>query len=240
MYSDNLQRIVKSLLEKNPRDRSSLDDILELVVITKNAKLQLPEDVYAAEFLNYDSDKASNAALDDEKKVEKHAEAPMIVPVKKAIVPTVEPVFKAKKGVEDTQKLVGQDIVSFGTDGSKFWGPTRLKDGTVVEFAGYSGYSKITEIDERNLSQCRCLNLMYMFKLSSIKLEKLYNLCLLIIWYSGIKVIDLTSLVHLELVICGAWYNDYIAGLQEVRVGAGVAKSAVFLDGWNWNLDGWY
>ena len=43
----------------------------------------------------------------------------------------------APKGVKDTSKLVGQDFVSFGSDYSSTWGPTRLEDGTVVEFTEY-------------------------------------------------------------------------------------------------------
>ena len=130
----------------------------------------------------------------------------------------------APNGVEGTQFQFGQDVVSFGVDHSSKWGPTTLMDGCVVKFAYNSKHDKIKAINEHNLSQCRCLNLCEMYKLTSIKLEKLQNLCLLIIWHSGIKVIDLTSSVHLELVICGEWCDGCEFGLQKVSIGAGVVK----------------
>ena len=51
---------------KNPRERSTLSNVLWFSIITKNAKSQLPAVVYATEFLNYDPDEAGNAAPDVE------------------------------------------------------------------------------------------------------------------------------------------------------------------------------
>ena len=62
-------------------------------------------------------------------------------------------------GVEDTQYFFGHDVVSFGLQYGSDWGPTRLKDGTIVNFKERSKRFEITAIDERNLLQCRCLNL---------------------------------------------------------------------------------
>ena len=58
----------------------------------------------------------------------------------------------APDGVADTSKMIGIDVVSFGYDNSNIWGPTTLKDGTVIEFTHNSNYNRITAIDERNLS----------------------------------------------------------------------------------------
>ena len=38
----------------------------------------------------------------------------------------VAQVFKAAPIIEDTSAMIGQDVVSFGWDGSIFWGLTRL------------------------------------------------------------------------------------------------------------------
>ena len=40
----------------------------------------------------------------------------------------------ALNGVEDTQNVFGLDVVSFGYDASRHWGPTMLCDETVIKF----------------------------------------------------------------------------------------------------------
>ena len=46
----------------------------------------------------------------------------------------------------------------------------------------------------------------------------------MIIWLSNIRSIDLTTLVHLKLVICGKWWDGSDTGLQDAKVNSGVVK----------------
>ena len=58
------------------------------------------------------------------------------------------------------------------------------------------------KIDERNLIFCRSLNLCLASTLVELDLKYLQNLRLLIIWYSGIKTLDLAYTKVLEMIIC--------------------------------------
>ena len=60
----------------------------------------------------------------------------------------------AENGVLDTSDMYGKATVGFGYDDSGKWGPTVLKDGTIVRFTTYVNYDEIKSFDERNLSQC--------------------------------------------------------------------------------------
>ena len=98
------------MLEKNPDDRMTIDDVLGLPIITKHAAKYLPKEVFAAEFTNYNQD----TRIIDKPVVVK----PIVVPSKKMMIKpiVVEPKktmikpdtmlpFKALKGVYDTRRV---------------------------------------------------------------------------------------------------------------------------------------
>ena len=75
--------------------------------------------------------------------------------------------------VIDTRDVFGLDVVGFGVDMSSLWGPMPLNDGTIIRFKRHPKCGKITAFDERNLSQCKYLNICWMVNMTSIKLENL-------------------------------------------------------------------
>ena len=117
--------------------------------------------------------------------------------------------FKAPDGVEDTRALFGVEYISFGSDGTLRWGDLLLRDGTSVKFAApKSGYHLIVSYDWRNLTQCRFLNLKSAYKVTSIDVSCLNSIRVLIIWWSGIKNVNVTQNETLELLICGNTYPE--------------------------------
>ena len=105
--------------------------------------------------------------------------------------------------MRDTQGQYKSENVSYGVEGSGSWGKIVLKDGSGIVFTQNRKYNTITQIDERNLVYCKYFNLQYVTNLKKIDLTYLQNLIVLIIWGSGIRVINLENLEQLELVICG-------------------------------------
>ena len=81
--------------------------------------------------------------------------------------------------------------------------PVNLEDGTNVKFKGHARYYTIEYIDWRNLIHCSYLNLSDNGKLVFLNIKYLQNLRVLIIWGCGIKEINLTELIKLELVVAG-------------------------------------
>ena len=110
-------------------------------------------------------------------------------------------------GVEDTKEFYKKDYASFGLDYSSKWKELILKDNTNVKFTNYLGHGSIKAIEWRNLSYCRFLNLSHCYFLTSIDVSCLKGLNILIIWASGLKIVDLLQLLDLEIIICGNYYN---------------------------------
>ena len=129
------------MLEKDPDDRMTIDDVLALPIITEHAATYLPKDVFAVEF------PISNRN--------------MLVGEKKVVVkPGVElPVAADVNGyVKDTRALYKRDYANFGRDLSGEWGKLILKNNIVVEFSNFN-HDIIDGIDWRNLWYCKYLNL---------------------------------------------------------------------------------
>ena len=78
--------------------------------------------------------------------------------------------------------MYGRANAGFGNDGICLDLSITLKDGTSVKIIRNYECNWITSIDERNLLQCRYLNLCGMFKLNAIDLTYLINVRLIIIW----------------------------------------------------------
>ena len=113
-----------------------------LKIITKNAKLQLPADVYAAEFLNYDPDAVVEAGSVVQKKVVNRPPVPdFVLPV------------KAIGSVYDTSGVCGDEIVSFG---GSYNDSTSFPD---LKLSFKANLIDSKEIDTRNLVSCQQLNL---------------------------------------------------------------------------------
>ena len=113
--------------------------------------------------------------------------------------------IKAVGGIFDTQDQYKSISVSYGVEGSSSWGKIVVRDGANVQFTQNRDYNTIRQINIRNFVYCKYLNLQYAINVTELDLLYLENLIVLIIWGSGIRVIDLVSLKKLELVICGSY-----------------------------------
>ena len=138
-------------------------------------------------------------------------------------VVALEVLFVAAAGVEDTMELYKKDYANFGYDRSGFWKELVLKNGTNVKFTNYLGrYGSIESIEWRNLNYCLYINLYNCGKVVSMDVSCLNNLKILIIWWSGLKIVDLTPLLDLEIVVCGNHSDGRTQ--QTVKVCTGVIK----------------
>ena len=131
----------------------------------------------------------------------------------------------APNGIMDTQSIFGQETVSFGDSDISSWVFLILADSTNVEFVNAKlGYDKITDYDWRNLTHTLYLNLYLAHKVQSINVNFLKSIRLLIIWWSGIKSIDLTKNETLELIVCGNATYENGWEQQDAIVRMGVEK----------------
>ena len=97
------------MLEKEPDERMTINEILAVPFITEHAEKYLPKDVFAAEFPNY----KSNTRVVEEKAVV--VKPIKFKPRKKRTKSAVKLPVKAEKGVCDTSAVHGDKNVSFGS-----------------------------------------------------------------------------------------------------------------------------
>ena len=95
------------MLEKDPNERMTIDEVLAVPIMIKHAANYLPKDIFAAEFPIYNR----SMLVEEEKVVDK----PIAIEPKKPVPkPDVKLPVKAGWGVYDTRAVHGDKIVSFG------------------------------------------------------------------------------------------------------------------------------
>ena len=100
------------MLEKDPNERMTINEILNFPIMIEHAAKYLPKDVFVAEFPNY----KPNKLVADKKVVIK----PNAIESEKQVAkPDFELSDKAEEGVYDTSAVYGDKIVSFGKDYSR-------------------------------------------------------------------------------------------------------------------------
>ena len=155
------------MLQKDPDERITIDEILTKPIMIDHAATHLPEDVFETEFTNYDPYTHN--------KNDPAPQRPIPVQLKKEVVkPAVTLPVKAREGVYDTSAFYNHGIVSLGA--------VYCINGCcnmIVKFKE-NCIEEGKRLDERNLCQCQQLNLLgsSISELETVHLNKLRVLIL--------------------------------------------------------------